>query len=94
MADLETAAAPRPQNPLHHVPVEITVSVGKARPRLSELLSMDQGAVLTLDTRIEDPVELYVGERLIAHGILEEKEGEDGLLSVRLTEVADMETGL
>ncbi|QFU10271.1 Yop proteins translocation protein Q [Rhodobacteraceae bacterium THAF1] len=94
MDEPDTIAPSRPPNPLHHVPVEITVAVGKARPKLSELLSMEQGAVLTLDTRVDDPVELYVGDRLIARGMLEETEGDDGALSVRLTEVADMETGL
>jgi flagellar motor switch protein FliN/FliY len=46
--------------------------------------------VLALDTRIEDPVELYVGERLIARGELQELDGaEAGQLAVRLTEVVD-----
>ncbi|CAM4063064.1 FliM/FliN family flagellar motor switch protein [Palleronia rufa] len=82
-------------NPLVHVPVEIVVSVGKARPKLADLLKMEQGAVLPLDSRVEDPVELYVGDRLIARGELEELEGDQsGLLAVRLTEVADMDNGL
>ena len=93
MADTDTHTLPRSSNPLHHVPVEITVSVGKARPKLSELLSMEQGSVLTLDTKVDDPVDLFVGDRLIARGMLEES-GYDGALSVRLTEVADMEVGL
>ncbi|WP_375262464.1 FliM/FliN family flagellar motor switch protein [Palleronia sp.] len=83
------------KNPLHHVPVEITVSVGKARPKLSELLKMEQGAVLGLDTKVEDPVCLYIGDRLIARGELEELDGDEGgMLAVRLTEIADMESGL
>ena len=91
---VDTAPTPsRQQNPLHHVPVEITVSVGKARPKLSDLLCMEQGAVLTLDTRVDDPVELYVGDRLIARGMLEETE-DATLMAVRLTEVADMDDGL
>ena len=40
-------------------------------------------------------MELYVGDRLIARGELEELEGDQsGLLAVRLTEVADMDNGL
>ena len=93
----ETIESPRAvsKNPLHHVPVEITVSVGKARPKLSELLKMEQGAVLSLDTKVEDPVCLYIGDRLIARGELEELDGDEGgMLAVRLTEIADMESGL
>lgn len=78
-----------------HVPIEITVSLGRARPRLSDLLRMGRDAVLTLDTRVDDPVELYVGDRLIARGALEELSGDDkGRLAVRLTEIADLDTAL
>ncbi len=73
---------------LHKIPIEITVSVGKARPPIKELLALSQNAVMPLDRRIDDPVELYVGDRLIARGELQELEGADqGQLAVRLTEV-------
>jgi flagellar motor switch protein FliN/FliY len=82
-------------SPFTSVPIEITVSVGKARPAIRELLSLGRDAVLPLDRRVEDPVELYIGERLIARGQLEEVEGEtDGQLAVRLTEVANLRDGL
>lgn len=77
------------KNPLRNVPIEITVSVGRARPSVGDLLSLGENAVLPLDRRIEDPVELWVGDRLIARGELQELEGsEPGQLAVRLTEVA------
>ncbi|WP_296425986.1 FliM/FliN family flagellar motor C-terminal domain-containing protein [Yoonia sp.] len=76
-------------HPLHRIPIEISVCVGKARPLVRDLLSLGENAVLPLDKRIEDPVELYVGDRLIARGELQELEGgEPGQLAVRLTEVA------
>lgn len=76
------------RGPLHQVPIEVTVSVGKARPLVKELLELGQSAVLPLDRRIDDPVELYVGDKLIARGELQELEGQGhGQLAVRLTEV-------
>lgn len=73
---------------LQQIPIEVIVSVGKARPAIQDLLQMGQNAVLPLDRRIEDPVELYVGDRLIARGELQELDGnEQGQLAVRLTEV-------
>ena len=82
-------------NPFTQVPIEITVSVGRARPVLRELLRLKPDAVLPLDRKVSDPVELYVGDRLIARGELEECEGDgSGQLAVRLTEVADLKTGL
>lgn len=82
-------------NPFTQVPIEITVSVGRARPVVRELLRLKPDAVLPLDKKVSDPVELYVGDRLIARGELEECEGDaSGQLAVRLTEVADLKSGL
>ena len=82
-------------NPFAQVPIEITISVGRARPLVRDLLTLSQDAVLPLDRRVEDPVELYIGDRLIARGELQELEGERaGQLAVRLTEVTDLKSGL
>ncbi len=80
-------------NPFTSVPVEVSVCVGKARPLIRELVNLGENAVLKLDRSIDDPVELYVGDRLIARGMLEEQDG-DGQLIVRLTEVADLQARL
>jgi len=75
-------------HPLRNVPVEVTISVGRARPLVRDLLELGENAVLPLDKRIDDPVDLFVGGRLIARGQLEQVAGsETGQLAVRLTEV-------
>lgn len=82
-------------NPFSQVPIEITISVGRARPLVRDLLRLTRDAVLPLDRRVEDPVELWVGDRLIARGELEEMGGDSpGQLAVRLTEVANLRGGL
>lgn len=82
-------------HPFTRVPIEVRVSVGRARPTVRELLELKRDAVLQLDRTISDPVELYVGERLIARGELEEIDGDAaGQLAVRLTEVAEDPAGL
>jgi flagellar motor switch protein FliN/FliY len=82
-------------SPFSQVPIEITISVGKARPQIRDLLRLQRDAVLTLDRRVDDLVELYVGDRLIARGELQELEGDQaGQLAVRLTEVANLRGGL
>jgi flagellar motor switch protein FliN len=86
---------PSENNPFAQVPIEVTISVGKARPLVRDLLRLSRDAVLALDRRVDDPVELYVGDRLIARGELEELEGDQaGQLAVRLTEVANLRGGL
>jgi flagellar motor switch protein FliN/FliY len=76
-------------SPFTEVPIEVIVTVGRANPSVGDLLRLRPDDVLSLDRRISDPVELYVGDRLIARGELEEVGGEgSGQLAVRLTEVA------
>ncbi len=70
------------------VPIEITIAVGIAKPRIRDLVHLDEEAVLPLDRSLDDPVELYVGDKLIGHGQLEEVEGEgSGKLGVRIIEI-------
>lgn len=93
MADSELNGSD--SNPFTRVPIEVTVSVGRAHPMVKDLLKLRNEAVLVLDKRVDDPVELYVGDRLIARGELQEMDGENtGQLAVRLTEVADLANGL
>ncbi len=93
MGDTQSTAAAAQATPFTSVPIEITVSVGRARPLVRDLLQLSEGSVLTLDKRLEDPVELYVGDRLIGIGALEVVEGDDqNQLAVRLVEVVDLQT--
>ena len=93
--DQTSGGAGRDEHPFTRVPIEITVSVGRAHPMVRDLLALENEAVLMLDKRVEDPVELYIGDRLIARGELQELEGgKAGQLAVRLTEVADKPGGI
>lgn len=94
MSDEQTVKSDK-GNPFDSVPIEVTVSVGRARPLIRDLLSLGENAVLTLDKRIEDPVDLYVGDQLVARGLLEEMDGDQaGQLAVRLTEISDLRNGI
>ena len=91
MDDIAAAPKPKSETPLTQIPIEITVSVGRARPLVRDLLKLDEGSVLTLDKSLDDPVELFVGDRLIGIGVLEVvEEGDIARLAVRLTEVVDI----
>jgi flagellar motor switch protein FliN len=73
----------------YSLPVEIVVCVGTARPALGELLAMGTDTVILLDRRLDDPVDIRVGDRVIARGELQELDDGSGRLGVRLTEIAD-----
>lgn len=80
--------------PFSSVPVEITVSVGRARPSIRELLELGENAVLPLDKSVDAPVDLFIGDRLIGRGQLEEAEDDaNGNLTVRIIEIVQPEAG-
>jgi flagellar motor switch protein FliN len=78
-----------PYRAFYSLPVEIAICVGTARPLLRELLAMGPDAVIVLDRRIDDPVDIRVGDRVIARGELQELDDGSGRLGVRLTEIVD-----
>lgn len=90
-----TDTTPADGNPFTQVPITITISVGRARPIVRDLLRLTRDSILPLDRRVDDPVELFVGDRLIGRGTLTELDGEKaGQLAVRLTEVCELKGGL
>ncbi len=89
-----TPALSRGRGAVLGVPIDVIVSVGRARPLVSELIGLRRDSVLPLDSRIEDPVEICIGDRLIARGELQEMDDDSGRLAVRLTEVADLSNGV
>jgi len=84
-----------PAHPFTSVPIEIVVSVGKSKPTIQELLSFEKDSVIKIDRKIDDPVEIYAGSKLIALGNLEEtsEEGKSSLC-VRLTQIMNITSDL
>lgn len=70
-----------------NIPIEITISIGMARPPIRDLLALEHDSILPLDTALDDPVELFVGNKMIGRGQLEELDEGSGRLGVRITEV-------
>ena len=80
--------------PFSNVPVEITVSVGRARPSIRDLLDLTENSVLALDKTVDAPVDLFIGDRLVGRGQLEEaEEGAPEMLAVRITEIVEPDMG-
>ena len=69
------------------LPVEVVIAVGRARPKIKDLLHLRRDSLLSLDSKVDDPVDIMVGKRIIARGQLQEIDGEEGQLGVRLTEI-------
>jgi flagellar motor switch protein FliN len=90
-AQAQSDAEQRLSQPFNMVPIEVLVCVGTARPLLRDLHSLKNNTILTIDRKLDDPVDLYVGEHLIARGVLEEDQENPEKLVVRLIDVIDLQ---
>ncbi|MBY9065777.1 FliM/FliN family flagellar motor C-terminal domain-containing protein [Hyphomonas sp. WL0036] len=72
---------------IYSVPVTVTVSIGQKRLSVQEILELQPDSVIALTSRIDDPVDLYIGDKLIAKGELVETE--DGQIAVKIVEISE-----
>ena len=66
------------------VPVKVSAVLGRARMEVGELLKLGPGAVLELDRKVGEAIDIYVNNRLVARGevvLVEDK------LGVTMTEI-------
>ncbi len=50
------------------IPVNISVVLGKTNMQVSNLLKLGRGAVIELDRKVGEPIDIYVNSRLVARG--------------------------
>jgi flagellar motor switch protein FliN/FliY len=90
--DLRTEAQRNPS--VLALPVSLTVSVGAVTLTIDELLSLNADSILKLDAAIEDPVDLMIGDRVVARGALVETETDPPGLGVRILSVSAAPQGV
>ncbi len=50
------------------IPVQISVVLGKTTMPVNQLLKLGRGAVVELDRKVGEPIDIYVNNRLVARG--------------------------
>ncbi|AIK96525.1 flagellar motor switch protein FliN [Candidatus Paracaedibacter acanthamoebae] len=73
---------------VYNVPVQISAVLGRAVMPVSQLLKLGRGAVVELDRRVGESVDIYVNNRLVARGevvIVDER------LGITMTEIIKSE---
>jgi len=68
------------------VPVRVDVILGEARIPIEKLSAMRGGEVVALERFINEPVDIYVSDQLLARGRLIVSNGQ---LGVKLSEILD-----
>lgn len=73
---------------VHDVPVTVQAVLGRARIAIGALMQLKANAVIELDRRVGEPVDIFVNNRLIARGEVVLIENS---LGVTLTEIVRQE---
>lgn len=80
----EAAAPSGGLEAVYDIPVELCTVLGKSSIKVSDLLNLDKGTIMELNSRIGETVELYCNNQLVARGELQVL---DDRLAVTMTEI-------
>ena len=73
---------------IYDIPVQISAVLGRSTMQVSQLLKLGRGAVVELDRKVGEAIDIYVNNRLVARGevvVVEDK------LGVTMTEIMKSE---
>src|SRR5687768_1008110 len=69
---------------VYEIPVQVSAVLGKATMQVNQLLKLGRGAVVELDRKVGEAIDIYVNNRLVARGevvVVEDR------LGVTMTEI-------
>ena len=69
---------------VYDIPVQVSAVLGKATMQVAQLLKLGRGAVVELDRKVGEAIDIYVNDRLVARGevvVVEDR------LGVTMTEI-------
>ncbi len=75
---------------VYDVPVQVSAVLGRTSMQVSQLLKLGRGAVVELDRKVGEAVDIYVNNRLVARGevvVVEDR------LGVTMTEIIKSDRG-
>ncbi len=87
----EIPDAPRSAQDLeavYEIPIQVSAVLGKSPMHVSQLLKMGRGAVIELDRKVGEAIDIYINDRLVARGevvVVEDR------LGVTMTEIIKTE---
>jgi flagellar motor switch protein FliN/FliY len=97
VAETEAGAAQEEDDAVHtakdleavyDIPVQVSAVLGKTTMQVNQLLKLGRGAVVELDRKVGEAIDIYVNNRLVARGevvIVDER------LGVTMTEIIKMD---
>lgn len=99
--EIETPASEKDDNPfavgepmandvtaIYDIPVQVSAVLGRSSMKVSQLLKLGRGAVVELDRKVGEAIDIYVNNRLVARGevvVVEDR------LGITMTEIVKSE---
>jgi flagellar motor switch protein FliN/FliY len=88
---LNAPGGQRDLDAVYDIPVQVSAVLGRATMQVSQLLKLGRGAVVELDRKLGEAVDIYVNNRLVARG--EVVMVDDNRLGVTMTEIVKADRG-
>ncbi len=82
--DADMPRSARDLEAVYDIPVQVSAVLGKATMQVNQLLKLGRGAVVELDRKVGEAIDIYVNNRLVARGevvVVEDR------LGVTMTEI-------
>jgi flagellar motor switch protein FliN/FliY len=82
--EMEGPRSARDLEAVYDIPVQVSAVLGKANMQVNQLLKLGRGAVVELDRKVGEAIDIYVNNRLVARGevvVVEDR------LGVTMTEI-------
>src|ERR1043166_4946141 len=90
-ADSGAPRGARDLEAVYDIPVTVSAVLGKATMQVNQLLKLGRGAVVELDRKLGEAIDIYVNNRLVARG--EVVMVDDSRLGVTMTEIIKADRG-
>lgn len=75
---------------VYDIPVRVSAVLGKSSMQVNDLLKLGRGAVVELDRKVGEAIDIYVNDRLVARG---EVVVVDDRLGITMTEIIKTQKG-
>ena len=69
---------------VYNIPVKISAVLGRANMKVSQLMKINKGAIIELDRKVGEAIDIYVNNSLVARG---EVVVVDNKLGITMTEI-------
>ncbi|QXM26353.1 flagellar motor switch protein FliN [Elioraea tepida] len=89
--DAAFAPGTRELEAIYDIPVQVSAVLGRSTMQVSQLLKLGRGAVVELDRKLGEAIDIYVNNRLVARG--EVVMVDDNRLGVTMTEIVKADRG-